>query len=323
MNSFLISVIICTYNRAALLANLVESLSAQSIDPSTYEIIIVDNNSLDQTKNVVEALAADHGNVSYRFEACQGLSWARNHGYRIARGQYVAYLDDDCKVPAQWLAVAQDVIERIAPGMFGGPYYAFYDSPKPHWYLDQYGSHVQGDQARQLTQDEYLDGANLFIRRSLLEAVGGFNHTLGMIGDELGYGEETALQQLLRTTRPEETIYYEPRLFVHHIVSARKMTLCWSARQVFVAGRCWQRMLNARRGEELGLRHLVREAIQTLRAFCTDIVRGVLVRDRQRFEYFQNHWYEQAFANLRHLGELYERFSYGTRVHRWRDHGNR
>lgn len=323
MNSFLISVVICTYNRAALLANLIESLSAQSIDPATYEIIIVDNNSLDQTKNVVEAFVADHGNVSYRFEACQGLSWARNHGYRIARGQYVAYLDDDCKVPAQWLAVAQDVIERIAPGMFGGPYYAFYDSPKPHWYLDQYGSHVQGDQTRQLTQDEYLDGANLFIRRSLLEALGGFNGTLGMIGDELGYGEETALQRLLRTTRPKETIYYEPRLFVHHIVSARKMTLRWSARQVFVAGRCWQRMLNARQGEELGLRHSVREAIHTLRAFCMDIVRGVFVRDRQRFKYFQNYWYEQAFANLRHLGELYERFSHGTRVHRWRDHENR
>jgi glycosyltransferase involved in cell wall biosynthesis len=322
MNSFLISVVICTYNRAALLANLLENLSVQNIDPSTYEIIIVDNNSLDQTRNVVEAFAASHGNVSYGFEACQGLSWARNHGYRIARGEYVAYLDDDCKVPAQWLAVAQDVIERIAPGMFGGPYYAVYDSPKPHWYLDRYGSHVQGDQARQLTQDEYLDGANLFIRRSILEALGGFNRTLGMVGDELGYGEETALQQSLRTTRPEEAIYYEPRLFVHHIVSARKMTLRWSARQVFVAGRYWQRMLNARGGGELGLRHSVRETIHTLRALCTDIVCGVFVRDRQRFQYVQNQWYEQAFTNLRHLGELYELFSHGTRIHWWRNHGN-
>ena len=102
MNSFLISVVICTYNRAALLANLLENLSAQSIDPSTYEIIIVDNNSLDQTRNVVEAFATSHGNVSYGFEACQGLSWARNHGYRIARGEYVAYLDDD------WTVVTQD-----------------------------------------------------------------------------------------------------------------------------------------------------------------------------------------------------------------------
>ena len=72
----------------------------------------------------------------------------------------------------------------------------------------------------------------------------------------------------------------------------------------------------------MGLRHLVRETIHTLRALCTDIVRGVFVRDRQRFQYVQNHWYEQAFTNLRHLGELYELFSHGTRIHRWSNNGN-
>ncbi len=323
MNHPLVSVVICTYNRAALLTNLLENLSAQSVNASTYEIIIVDNNSADRTRDVVQTFSARHGNVYYGFEACQGLSWARNRGYQSARGEYVAYLDDDCKVPTQWLAVANEVIKRIAPGIFGGPYYAFYDSLKPDWYLDRYGSHVQGDQARRLMQDEYLDGANLFVRRTLIQALGGFNHKLGMVGDELGYGEETALQQLLRTVRPEEAIYYEPRLFVYHLVSAEKMTLRWSARRFFVAGRYWQRLLNARGGVDWGIRHSLRETIHTLRAFCADIVRGVFARDRRRFQYVQNYLYEQAFVNLRHLGELYEHFSHVAHTHKWRSQGER
>lgn len=323
MNHPLVSVVVCTFNRAALLAKLLEDLSMQNAHPSSYEIIVVDNSSSDRTRNVVDSFSARHGNVRYGFEARQGLSWARNRGCQIARGEYVAYLDDDCKVPAQWLAIAQEVIEHIAPGVFGGPYYAFYDSPKPGWYLDRYGSHVQGDEARRLLQDEYLDGANFFIRRSLIQALGGFNHELGMVGDELGYGEETALQQLLRICRPGEAIYYEPRLFVYHLVSAKKMTLRWSARHCFVAGRCWQRLLNSRGGAEWQVRHSAREMIHTLRAFCADIVRGVFARDRRRFRYVQNYLYEQAFSNLRHLGELYERFSYVAHTYKWRGQGER
>lgn len=154
----LISVILCTYNRADLLATALQTLCEQSLDKREYEVIVVDNNSADETRQVAEAFCRDYANVRYVFETRQGLSHARNRGWREARGEYVAYTDDDCKLPSQWLAVAKQVIEEISPGVLGGPYFAFYNTPKPRWFKDSYGSRDLGDQARALTTSEFLVG---------------------------------------------------------------------------------------------------------------------------------------------------------------------
>ena len=110
----------------------------------------------------------------------QGLSHARNRGWKEAKGKYVGYIDDDAKAPPQWVSVAQKVIENMKPAAFGGGYRAYYDSPKPNWWKDEYRSHIPGKEARILEEDKYLSGGNLFFRLSLLQKLGGFDPNFGM-----------------------------------------------------------------------------------------------------------------------------------------------
>ena len=147
----------------------------------------MDNNSTDSTRSVAESFIHRYPNIRYCFEPKQGLSHARNRGWQEAQGKYVAYSDDDCKVPEQWLEVAQDVIENVSPAVFGGSYFAIYNTPKPRWFKDSYGSNDFGNEARTLDENEYLTGGNIFFRRSLLDYVGGFDPNFGMSGPKIAY----------------------------------------------------------------------------------------------------------------------------------------
>ena len=122
------SIIICTHNHADLLKNVLSDVCQQSIGQSKFEIMVVDNNSTDQTRFVTESFCQRYPNIRYCFEAEQGLFHAYQHGWREARGQYVVYINDDCQVPIQLLTVADDIIEQHASTMFSVlPNYTFYN----------------------------------------------------------------------------------------------------------------------------------------------------------------------------------------------------
>lgn len=306
------SVVLCTYNRCDLMSAALKSLCEQTLAPSLYEIIVVDNNSTDGTRQHVVEIGRQYPHVRYCFEPQQGLSHGRNTGFQSARGQYVAYVDDDCTVPREWLEVAQDVIAHVAPAVFGGPYQPFYVSLKPKWYLDRYGTYDDGPVARILDQDEYLSGTNLFIRRSLLEQLGGFHTGVGMAGTRLGYGEETAFQRQVRHKRQDEMIYYEPRLTVLHLVRSDKMQLSWCAKQMFISGRDWQRVLYETATERA---HAIRSCLYGLRALLAlvkDMAIGILARDRTRYPCIENYLYEVVFVHLQTLGSTYEQVTHRT-----------
>src|SRR5208283_599657 len=98
------SVIICTYNRSGLLKDSVLSVQNQDFLPYQYEIIVVDNNSIDDTKSVVTELSTDSPvKVKYVFEGRQGLSFARNTGIANAEGEIIAFTDDDIDADKSWL----------------------------------------------------------------------------------------------------------------------------------------------------------------------------------------------------------------------------
>ncbi len=110
-----LSVIACTRNRAAQLVGMLKSL-AECSQPRHwgYELIVVDNGSTDSTKAVVEqARSASPCAVRYVTEMRKGLSHARDTGWLNARGELVAFVDDDVRVDAQWL-------HRVR-GAFSGP----------------------------------------------------------------------------------------------------------------------------------------------------------------------------------------------------------
>ena len=308
----MISVIICTYNRADLLTDVLQTVCQQTLERSEYEVIVVDNNSTDETAAVSHSFAARYPNVRTCFEPQQGLSHARNRGWREARGEYVGYIDDDCKVPEGWLAVAKEIIEHVSPDVFGGPYFAFYNTPKPAWFKDEYGSYEPYSKATLIEGlPDALHGGNLFLRRELIRKVGGFNPELGMVGGKMAYGEETALLQHIHTTIPEALIYYEPKLLLYHLVRPEKMSIRWLMRHRFTNARYGYRVQHEDPPQIGRIGALLRLAKTSLR-FVLSLTIEALFWEREKYPYFQNYLYENAFRHLSTLGWLYEEYQQVT-----------
>jgi glycosyltransferase involved in cell wall biosynthesis len=309
-----ITVVICTYNRAELLATALQTLCQQMFEPSHYEVIVVDNNSRDKTWLVSQEFCQRQPNIRYCLELRQGLSYARNRGWREAKGEYVAYIDDECKVPAQWLAVAKQIIDRLAPAVFGGPFFGYYRTAKPPWWKEDYGGFEYSDVARALTPSEHISGGNLVIQRTVLDKLGGFSPELGMSGQKLGYGEETELQNRLRATMPDQLIYYDPNLYLYHLVRPEKMNLRWILYSQFIGGRYSYNVFhnnNPRLAKLSPLKLLLRTG-QTVVECLLDLVVGVLRRDRQEYPYLQNYFYENTVEYAHNLGMIYEQYTRST-----------
>lgn len=126
-----LSLVICTHDRARLLEDALGSLARQGV-PADVGVIVVDNQSGDATVGVAAAFARRHSWLRYCVEPRLGPVLARNTGLREARGRYVAYVDDDCRLPAGWLTAALHVLDQIGPDVFGGPYFAAYNSSRPY-----------------------------------------------------------------------------------------------------------------------------------------------------------------------------------------------
>lgn len=305
-----ISVVVCTYDRAGLLAGALDAVCDQSLNKAEYEVIVVDNNSTDNTRAVVAKFCQAHPNVRYFREERQGLSHARNRGWKEARGGYVAYIDDDCKVPEQWLSVAKEIIERVSPAVFGGPFYAVYNTPRPRWFKDSYGSNEPHGESCVLNHHQYTDlfGGNIFYRRSLLEALNGFDSRLGMIGRKIAYGEETALLRLISDTMPDQLAYYDPALYLNHLVHAKKMSMSWTMRSRFAQGRYYFLAVNDAALPPVRRLHLVNKVLRTFGTLTTDFVHALILRDRSLYPYVQNYLYERTFQHLAKLGRLYQQY---------------
>src|SRR5262245_35900641 len=108
-----ISVVVCTYNRAALLREALRSLFAQKLEDLSYEIIVVDNNSSDDTPARVESLKSESPVPLHYFrESRQGNAYARNAGVEQAAASIIAFLDDDCTADENWIAMIKSAFDR-------------------------------------------------------------------------------------------------------------------------------------------------------------------------------------------------------------------
>ena len=95
-SAIMMSVIICTYNRCESLRQILQCLLFQDFDKFKYEIIVVDNNSTDNTREIVTEMSKSSAvSIKYIFENRQGLCYARNTGIQYARGEIIAFTDDD------------------------------------------------------------------------------------------------------------------------------------------------------------------------------------------------------------------------------------
>lgn len=237
-----ISVIVCTYNRAAILKRALESLVQQTLDKSLYEIIVVDNASTDNTSEVIGEFSSVNKNCNFQavHEARKGLGYARNTGVKRAKGEYIGFLDDDAIADKDWLANALHCFERVEPTplVVGGPIFPLYLTSKPSWFKDAFEIRCWGNRQRFLTYGEnYFSGSNMIISRSAVIEFGGFNVEVGMKGEFLSAGEETSLfERIVGQAESPSVFYYSPQLTVFHFVPGFKMTISYQLKRAFAKG---------------------------------------------------------------------------------------
>jgi glucosyl-dolichyl phosphate glucuronosyltransferase len=298
----LISVCVCTYNRSEILAHCLKSLS-QLADPRPkhdIEVIVVDNNSNDGTSNLVRGLIADFPfELRYVFEGLQGLSAARNRAVQEAKGDYIAFLDDECVVEHDWLSVAISDIEEFHPSFIGGPYFGvFLPGDRPRWFKIEYGDayFLQCGLQRGFQHEFRASGGNMLVRRDVFEEVR-FDIAMGAIANSYNVGEETYLQEQFLQTHNSEKVFYEPALVVHHFILPTKMQLSYSAKRLF---------LNALRRNQKSVT-VKRFLIALSKVAVLSIISPIrcALRNRKKYPYWQNDAYERALPQAsRHAGTV-------------------
>lgn len=177
-----VSVVLSTYNRCTVLPRALEALAAQSGDVP-YEIIVVDNNSTDATRQVVEAWTSVVPDLSYLFEPQQGLPFARNAGLAAARAPIVAFTDDDVKVPSDWVRTIRLVFDaNPSVDVIGGRVVPVWPAALPSWLtplqLGPFALGERGDVSFRVDAGNAapcLVGANFAFRREVFERIGSFD----------------------------------------------------------------------------------------------------------------------------------------------------
>jgi glycosyltransferase involved in cell wall biosynthesis len=303
-----VSVVLCTYNRVELLDGALRTLCHQLDADDRHEVIVVDNNSSDKTKECTLGYSDRFEHLRYVFEKRQGLSHARNRGLREARGEYIAFVDDDCEVPDDYIVRLLETLYEVKPAVLGGPAYPLYKTPKPGWYKDEYAQYTLTDQARPLNRKEYAYGFNMVYRRACLESVGGFDPGLGMSGDDIGYGEDIVPQRHIREKMPDEVFYYDPRVRVYHLVRPEKMTLRWNMQSKYHHGIASNKIFVGNNAASPGRITILRKSIVCIFGMMKDAVTGIFTRDRKVYPYYQNYLYEHTFEYLGELGRLHGKY---------------
>lgn len=151
--------------------------------------------------------------------------------------------------------------------------------------------------------DGFLKGTNIAFHGKLFKHLGGFNPNLGMIGKNIGYGEEVALQKLVRSNFPKQAIYYDPKLYINDLVRPEKMDIYWLAKAAFISGRFSYYMFP---DQKTLLYKILASILYRLFAISISFFKAFFTRDRSRYLFMENYCIELTFQHLRALGRSYE-----------------
>lgn len=191
-----LSIIIATNNRPTYLKRLLSSIPKHK----NVETIVIPNNF--------------------------GLSKARNLGSRKARGEYLAFIDDDAVASPSWVTnILAFIAKHKGVAIFGGPYTSINQSSIPGWIPAEITSKkLPYKQPHPINLgQEWLSGTNFVVKKSLLHKLGGFDENLGVKANSRGYGEETELQ--IRFSNAGYPVWYDPQIKVKHFFAIAKQNI--------------------------------------------------------------------------------------------------
>ena len=234
------SIVIATYKRADILGDTLRSLA--KLQPSApWDVIVVDNNSTDATRSIVESMVPSFpAPLIYAFEREQGRSAALNCGFAIARGEIIVTTDDDVRVDPDWLTRIGRGLESQQCDYVGGRVLPLWEGPRPEW--------LPATNGRLWAVIALLDygpkpiqfgarvplGVNMAIRKTALDRVGGFDPRIGRKAGTL-LGQEVR-EWCLRATAAGLSGYYIPDVAVQHLIPRDRLTKKYFRRWFFWRG---------------------------------------------------------------------------------------
>lgn len=237
------TVILCTFNRCQSLREALESVAASKLpDCFAWEVLVVDNNSTDQTRAVVEEYCRRYpSRFRYLFEPRQGKSHALNSGIRESRGDILAFVDDDVTVEPTWLQNLTSSLHGCEWAGSGGRIFLERTFSPPQW-LALAGPYSlggvlvlfdRGDKPGQLDWAPY--GTNMAFRKAMFDKYGGFRTDLGPNTANEIRGEDTEFGRRLMSAG--ELLRYEPQALVYHSVPEKRLRKEYFLKWYFDFGR--------------------------------------------------------------------------------------
>jgi glycosyltransferase involved in cell wall biosynthesis len=221
-----VSVVISTFNRCVSLAVTLEALRSQITPGLNFEVIVVDNNSSDPTREVVKRFQADEpSRFRYIFEERQGVSYGRNAGIEASRAPIVAFTDDDNVAQADWVARLKEALDRHPEAAaVGGRILPVWPATRPSWLDERHWSPLAildyGERPfyTSATDPRCLLTANLAVRREVLSAIGGF-------APDFPRCQDHELQ--IRLWRSGSLVLYVPDVVVRTRIKPERLTRCY------------------------------------------------------------------------------------------------
>lgn len=243
----LITVIIPTRNRSVLLDKALSSLISQELSSSSFEVLVVDNGSSDNTADVVNKHKNILGNVRYFYDVEPGLHVGRHRGLKEACGEVLVYADDDIHAEPTWLAAIAENFTDPAVSLVGGNNYPDFQGQVPSWlnklwntpFLDGQGivylSVLAFPEGRREINPYYVWGCNYAIRKQVLLDAGGF-HPDSMPQDLIRFRGDGETHVSHHVAENGLRCLFDSRASVYHLVSQSRMTFEYFRQRAFNQG---------------------------------------------------------------------------------------
>lgn len=244
----MITVIFPTRNRADLLDAALGSVADQTIDTTSFEVLVIDNGSSDHTQAVVGDWAKRLLNLRYCHEPKPGLHQGRHRGLAEARGDILVFADDDIEAEPSWLQAIADVFSDPYVAMAGGNNRPLFMRPPPDWlrYLWNRESRDGSRSIPSLSIQERPEGqypicplqvwgCNFSIRKSVLLAAGGF-HPDGMPKELIRFRGDGESYVSRYVEEKGMKCLFDSGVSVYHKVTPERMTIEYFRQRGFNQG---------------------------------------------------------------------------------------
>ncbi len=277
---------------------MLDSLTKLNSGNVDYEILLVNNNSTDNTEEVYNEFSNIlPGKLRYIFESKQGLSFARNRALNEAKGEIVSFIDDDAVVEPDWLTAVEEAFSNYNATLVGGKSYLIYPHDPPDWLSPEWEtnlSRIDYGEEPLVGTSKHMYGLNYSLLKKPALDLGGFNTEIGRIGKKLFSYEEVDMQN--KIVENGGVVVYEPKAVVGHIVAPERLTKEWFKKRVYYDARSGKRLDLINQGKNKLLKYCLLVPIHYL-----NLIKSVIIRDCDKQELFSKH-----LTAIRHLGGFIE-----------------